>query len=164
MPTAGVRQLSKAAPLTCPASQRAAPAGLTGEELLWLMKECVVGLRGLEPRASSLSGTRSNRLSYNPNAMQLTCVNSSDQYPTAPARRVAPWFRTSGSSGPSRPAPRQRSACPRDGTPLSHARYSVSRRVTSTPPTSREVRLYTTEPIVDIAVISTMLSEPSRAV
>ncbi len=44
------------------------------------------------------------------------------------------------------------------------ARYSVSRRVTSTPPTSREVRLYTTEPIVDIAVISTMLSEPSRAV
>ena len=44
------------------------------------------------------------------------------------------------------------------------ARYSVSRRVTSTPPTSREVRLYTTEPIVAIAVISTMLSEPSRAV
>ena len=43
-------------------------------------------------------------------------------------------------------------------------RYSVSLRVTSTPPTSREVRLYTTAPIVDIAVISTMLSEPSRAV
>jgi hypothetical protein len=98
MPTAGVRQLSKAALLTCPAGRRAAPAGLSGGELLWLMKECVVGLRGLEPRASSLSGTRSNRLSYNPNAMQLTCVNRSDQHPTAPARRVAPWFRTSGSS------------------------------------------------------------------
>ena len=33
------------------------------------------------------------------------------------------------------------------------ARYSVSRRVTSTPPTSREVRSYTTEPIVAIAVM-----------
>ena len=82
------------------------------------------------------------------------------------------------------PAPQERSACPamlpRSGgvwgvvppgqqSPLAGirfpaARYSVSRRVTSTPPTSREVRLYTTEPIVAIAVISTMLSEPSRAV
>lgn len=114
-----------------------------------LMKECCVGLRGLEPRASSLSGTRSNRLSYNP----MTCENRSGNNPTAPSGRVAPWF-TDLTAPPSRRCYRMRP--PR--------RYSVSLRVTSTPPTSREVRLYTTAPIVDIAVISTMLSDPSRAV
>src|SRR6185369_10597647 len=53
------------------------------------MKECCVGLRGLEPRASSLSGTRSNRLSYNP----MTCENRSGNNPTVPSGRVAPWYR-----------------------------------------------------------------------
>src|SRR6266516_264785 len=85
--------------------------------------------------------------------MQLTCGNRSDNYPTAPPGRVAPWFADPAASPPPR--------CYRAVPPR---RYSVSLRVTSTPPTSREVRLYTTEPIVDIAVISTMLSEPSRAV
>ena len=36
----------------------------------------VVGLRGLEPRTSSLSGKRSNRLSYRPLEYRLTCANS----------------------------------------------------------------------------------------
>src|ERR1035438_2119280 len=86
-----------------------------GQEGVWLVRGERVGLRGLEPRASSLSGTRSNRLSYNPMYNWLTCGNRSDNYPTAPVRRVVPWF--------SQPP-----------------RYSVSRSVTSTPPTSRDVR------------------------
>gem|GEM_PF-6379221 len=81
---------------------------------------------------------------------------------TAGALRLPPrCYRGAGGLGGGVP-PGQQSPLARLWFPV--ARYSVSRRVTSTPPTSREVRLYTTEPIVDIAVISTMLSEPSRAV
>ena len=83
----------------------------------------------------------------------MTCENKIGDNPTAPSGRVTPWF-TDLTAPPSR-------RCYRMWPP---GRYSVSLRVTSTPPTSREVRLYTTAPIVDIAVISTMLSEPSRAV
>jgi integrase len=42
-----------------------------------------VGLRGLEPRASSLSGKRSNRLSYNPIKQSLTCGNCPPTHDTA---------------------------------------------------------------------------------
>src|ERR1022692_4491255 len=46
-----------------------------------------VGLRGLEPRTSSLSGKRSNRLSYRPLNATLTCRNSvQTQVPIAAAR------------------------------------------------------------------------------
>ncbi len=37
----------------------------------------LVGLRGLEPRTSSLSGKRSNRLSYRPFSSPLTGTNLS---------------------------------------------------------------------------------------
>src|ERR1700748_698012 len=84
--------------------------------------------------------------------MQLTCGNRSDNHPTAPRCELC---RRSRTWPPHRPG---------DVAGWSPRRYSVSLRVTSTPPTSREVRLYTTAPIVDMAVISTMLSEPSRAV
>jgi hypothetical protein len=104
----------------------------------------------------------------------LTCGNRSDQYLTAPARRVAPRFGDlTLAAAPSTPCITgecsARLATLPCALPLMRirfpaVRYSVSRRVTSTPPTNREVRLYTTAPIVDIAVISTMLSEPSRAV
>src|SRR6516162_4044064 len=85
--------------------------------------------------------------------MHLTCGNRSDNHPTARLGRVVPRFADLASAPP-----------PRWYPAWSPGRYSVSLRVTSTPPTSREVRLYTTAPIVDIAVISTMLTEPSRAV
>ena len=50
-----------------------------GHELTWLnitsrilaMEAAVVGLGGLEPPTSPLSGVRSNQLSYRPNAYQL---------------------------------------------------------------------------------------------
>ena len=71
-----------------------------------------VGLRGLEPRASSLSGTRSNRLSYNP--IDLRKQEQPSSYRTGEAGCAV--------------------------TPNRRA-HSVSRRVTSTPPISREVRL-----------------------
>ena len=71
-----------------------------------------VGLRGLEPRASSLSGTRSNRLSYNPIDLQKQEQELS--------------YRTRGAG------------C---AVTLRQRAHSVSRRVTSTPPISREVRL-----------------------
>src|ERR1700678_2293209 len=77
--TAGVRQLSK----SCP--QSASPT-------LWaaLSWRSVVGLRGLEPRASSLSGKRSNRLSYNPINSCLTCGNKSSHHLIVPSWRFAP--------------------------------------------------------------------------
>jgi hypothetical protein len=71
-----------------------------------------VGLRGLEPRASSLSGTRSNRLSYNP--IDLRKQEQQSSYRTCEA------------------------GC---AVTLGQRAHSVSRRVTSTPPISREVRL-----------------------
>src|SRR5262245_27828815 len=45
------------APHDCPCAEELA---------IHLRKHVVVGLRGLEPRTSSLSGKRSNRLSYRP--------------------------------------------------------------------------------------------------
>jgi hypothetical protein len=50
-----------------------------------------------------------------------------------------------------------------DGEPAGE-RYSVSRSVTSTPPTRCAVRLYTTEPTVAKAVIRNTLSTPRSAV
>jgi hypothetical protein len=85
----------------------------------------VVGLPGLEPGTSSLSGKRSNRLSYNPIGRRWPAVTRHrDSIPYAACGRAAVL----------RPHPRR---CPHAGP----ACHSVSRRVTSTPPTSREVRL-----------------------
>ena len=38
----------------------------------------MVGVRGLEPRASSLSGTRSNRLSYTPRGLPREACDPCD--------------------------------------------------------------------------------------
>ncbi len=78
-----------------------------------------VGLRGLEPRTSSLSGKRSNRLSYSPRLCPLN-EHAGKGY------RIV---RATAESTVTCP-PRMR----RTG-------YSVSRRVTSTPPIRCEVRL-----------------------
>src|SRR5215472_620422 len=86
-----------------------------------------VGVRGLEPRASSLSGTRSNRLSYTPRGLPREA--------SAPATATALLYRITTT-------PRT-ATTGRDGAGDRKARgfYSVSRRVTSMPPIVRAMRL-----------------------
>jgi site-specific DNA recombinase len=79
----------------------------------------LVGLRGLEPLTSSLSGKRSNRLSYRPGDW------STSQFGRRPERNI-----TSASNGHPKPHPRDR-----DGQGWSSA------RVTSMPPSSEEAML-----------------------
>ena len=98
------------------------------------MMSCLVGVDGLEPSTSSLSGKRSNRAELYPQGARSTR-----------ARRKGYRNCDAAANWPPR--------C-----------YSVSRSVTSTPPTRCAVRLYTTEPTVEKAVIRNTLSTPSRAV
>jgi hypothetical protein len=77
-----------------------------------------VGVRGLEPRTSSLSGKRSNRLSYTPRGASRGALG--------PQPRLG-YFTASG-------PPLARGDKGRRG-------YSVSRRVTSTPPIVVAIRL-----------------------
>jgi hypothetical protein len=86
-----------------------------GHDSGWVvMASDLVGVRGLEPRTSSLSGKRSNRLSYTPMG--------------APGEHLLPQRRLRYSiASRSLLAP--------------HRTYSVSRRVTSMPPTVRAIRL-----------------------
>jgi hypothetical protein len=83
-----------------------------------VMASELVGVRGLEPRTSSLSGKRSNRLSYTPRGASRGALG--------PQPRLG-YFTASG-------PPLARGDKGRRG-------YSVSRRVTSTPPIVVAIRL-----------------------
>src|SRR5205085_9034835 len=88
----------------------------------------VVGLDGLEPSTSPLSGVRSNRLSYRP-------VLPADG--PGSAHRAYPWGRTGVNTAKRVPT---RHDCLASGPSLPCYRRSVS--VSSIPPTKSAIRLY----------------------
>ncbi len=113
------------------ATSCATPPGATGAGAP------AVGLRGLEPLASSLSGKRSNRLSYRPGTPRRHHPEA-----VAPCSREVTPAPGGGANGGSTTPPRSpgaRTGAPGPATPVVRRQSSVS--VTRSPPTSAEATL-----------------------